>query len=111
MQKERKRIREAFLSLLELMGGEVPQDYLDIFYHQYEGEGESWLDLFPLVFGYNESQKEEVVDFLSYLNPKFFPPREDISSINFSELSGGKGRRCTKGIYTESNNHAAKENS
>lgn len=98
MHKERKRLTEAFLSLLSLMEGELPLDYINMFYHRYEEGGESWLHLFPLVTGYEREQLPQVVDWLSYINPKFFPPPETILGIDFANLSGGKGRRCTKGL-------------
>lgn len=102
MGKERKRIRDAFMSLYELMNGEIPTEYLNIFSHQYEGgDGESWLDLFPLVIGYSTEEVSDVVDFLSYINPRFFPPKNSIKTINFKNLVGGKGRKCTKGIETK----------
>ena len=101
MGKERKRIRDAFLSLYNLMSGDIPPDYIRMFYHSYDEEGESWLDLFPLVTGYGDDEIDDVADFLSYINPKFFPPRESIISIDFSKLVGGKGRKCTKGVKTK----------
>lgn len=96
MSKERRKISDSFLSLWRGTQGNIPQEYLKPFHVRFEDGQECWLDLVPLVTNY--SNIESVVDWFSYLNPKFFPDRNSIHSIDFSKLSGGKGRRCTKGI-------------
>ena len=98
MQKERERLKGSFLALYELTEGDIPEDYVSIFSHAYAEGGECWLDLFLRTTGYEEDQVPEVVDFLSFINPKFFPPKETIDSIDWSRLAGGKGRKCTKGV-------------
>ena len=98
MQKERERLKGSFLTLYRLTEGNIPEDYISIFSHSYSDGGECWLDMFSKTVGFERSQVADVVDFLSFINPKFFPPKETIESIDWSKLAGGKGRKCTKGI-------------
>lgn len=98
MKKERKRLEDAFTTLYTLMEGDIPFDYLESFALKYENGCESWLDILPLV-EFKEEDLAKVVEFFSYVNPKFFPPKGEVNRIEFSEISGGKGRLCTKGIY------------
>lgn len=100
MKKERKRLEEAFTTLYTLMEGDIPLDYLEPFGLKYENGCESWLDIVPKI-EFKEEELHKVVEFFSYVNPKFFPRKSEVLRIDFSELSGGKGRNCTKGVYVQ----------
>lgn len=95
---KRKRAEESLISFLSFLEvEEIPSEYLSALNFSYSGGGECWLHLIPQI-EFTEEETKKVVEFFSYINPDNFPPKEEISSINFSEIRGGKSRRCTKGV-------------
>lgn len=98
--EKRKRVMEMALTFLSLAPLESLAPYLSSLTFEYEGKGECWLDLLPIV-DFPEKETARVVSFFSYINPKWFPPKAAIRRIRWNELKGGKSRAVSKGVEVD----------
>jgi len=98
--ERRKKVEEMTHTFLSLAPLPTVVPYLSALTFRYEGGGECWLDLLPII-DFPEEETEKVISFFSYINPKWFPPKPLIRKVRWGDLRGGKSRPVSRGVEVD----------